>query len=69
MLILRKNKQTLTKGKQTGREKEVDRQINRQTKMDRQEERCLVDWFNFMAGCFYDWLLLSMFGCSGWLHL
>ena len=67
---LERDRQT---NRQTDREGQRDRQIDLQK--EREANRCrlkendgwFVDWFNFMDGCFYRWLLLLMAGSPTWL--
>lgn len=68
MTGFRKDKQTEA-DKQAGREKVTDRQTDKQRAKTSSQERWLVGWFSFIAGCFYGWLFPLMFGCSSQLLL
>lgn len=57
--------------RQTNREKEgqIDTQTAKRQTIEKQEERMMIGWFNYMDGWFYRWLLLLIVGFSRRLFL
>lgn len=57
--------------KQADREKEgqIDTQTAKRQTIEKQEERMMIGWFNYMDGWFYRWLLLLIVGFSRRLFL
>ena len=57
--------------KQANREKEgqIDTQTAKRQTIEKQEERMMIGWFNYMDDWFYRWLLLLIVGSSRRLFL